>query len=113
VFCGHTFCYFLVVPDHCITDSFFFLETVRVDFGVVFVFFFHQYAGRFLAETFVAGTTSDFAQFEVDCWLVVFIHGGLMHCGVFSILFGSICKFPNDSNARTNSGLGVVGLYSI
>jgi hypothetical protein len=53
-----------MVPDHCINDSFFFLGTVRVDFGVVFVSFF-QYAGRFFAESFVACTTSDLAQFEI------------------------------------------------
>jgi hypothetical protein len=32
--------------------------------------------------------------------------------GVFSILLGSICKFPNDSDARTNRGLCVVDLYA-
>jgi hypothetical protein len=32
--------------------------------------------------------------------------------GVFSFLLGSICKFPNNSDARTNCGLCVVGLYT-
>jgi hypothetical protein len=70
------FC-FLLVPDHCITDSFFFFGTVHVDFGVVFVSFL-QYAG-----TFVAGTTSGLYNSNSYCWLVVFIHGGLIYYGVF------------------------------
>jgi hypothetical protein len=43
------------------------------------------------------------------CSLVVSIHahGGLMCCGVFSILLGYICSFSNVSDAFTNRGLGV------
>jgi hypothetical protein len=33
-------------------------------------------------------------------------------CGVFSILLGSICNFPSVSDALTNRGLGVAGLYA-
>jgi hypothetical protein len=58
VFCGRTL--FFIFGWFQITDSFFLFGTVQLDFGMVFVFYF-QYAGRFLAETFVAGTTSDFA----------------------------------------------------
>jgi hypothetical protein len=61
----------------------------------------------------VAGTTPNFAQFEV-----VFLVGCVYSrwsdiLWNFSILLGPICKFPNDSDARTNRGLGVLGLYSV
>jgi ABC-type thiamin/hydroxymethylpyrimidine transport system permease subunit len=60
---------------------------------MVFVFIF-QYAGCFLAETFIAGTTSDFAQFKVVLLVVVFIYGGLICCGVFQSFLGlSIQRF--------------------
>jgi hypothetical protein len=81
---------------------------------MVFVFFF-QYTGRFLAETFVAGTTSNFAQFEVVLFVGCFYPrgpGGLMCCGVFSILLESISNFSNVSDALTNRGLGVAGWYA-
>jgi hypothetical protein len=49
---------------------------------------------------------------KLYCSLVVFIHGGLICCGVFSILLGSICNFPNVSDALTKRGLGVASLYA-
>jgi hypothetical protein len=79
-FCGHTG---RRVNKHIQIQKNSFLEpSVRVDSGMVFIFFI-QYADRFLAEKFVAGTTSDSKSY---CSLVVSIHSGLMCCGVFSIL---------------------------
>jgi hypothetical protein len=66
-----------------------------------------------------------FVNGNVRCWhhvrfctirsriaFVVSIHGGLICGGVFSILPGSICNFPNVSDALTNRGLGVASLYA-
>jgi hypothetical protein len=66
---------------------------------------------RFLAETFVAPRPI-LHNSKSYCWLVVCIHGGLIYCDVYSILLGSICKFLNDSESRTNRGLGFVSLYA-
>jgi hypothetical protein len=46
------------------------------------------------------------------CSLVVFIHGGLICWGVFSILLGSICSFLNVFDVLANRGLGVASLYA-
>jgi hypothetical protein len=66
-----------------------------------------------------------FVNGNVRCWyhvrlctirsriaLGVSVHGGLICGGVFSILLGSICNFPNVSDALTKRSLGVAGLYA-
>jgi hypothetical protein len=68
---------------------------------MVFVFFF-QYAGL---RPILHNSKS-------YCSLAVSIHGGLICCGFFSILLGSICSFPSVSDTLTNRGLGVAGLYA-
>jgi hypothetical protein len=112
VFCGRTFfCYFSVVPDHCIPDSFFFFGTVHVDFGCGVCIFTHMRAVTLQKRSLLAPRPI-LHNSKSYCGLVVFIHGGLIYCGVFSILLGSNCKFPNDFDALTNRGLGVAGLYA-
>jgi hypothetical protein len=68
-----------------------------------------QDASRFLAETFVTSSTPNCAQFEV---VLLVVYACPWWSDVLWCLFGSICRFPKDSDARTNKGLGVIGRYA-